>query len=418
MYLTAGYLVERISGGTWEDAVRARVFSPLGMKSSNFSVADSQRAPDFALPYEERDDKILRMAFRDITNVGPAGSINSTVEDLIPWMKVHLNGGKLGTKTVVSPTTTTFLHTPQMETGTKQTEPEVIPGGYALGWYTDIYRGVQRVHHDGNIDGFSALVMLVPSEKIGVVILTNKDGTSLPETLARHALDRLLHLPPKDWSAERLVRRAKTRQMEKEAEAKKATVRKSGTKPAHLLAEYAGEYENPGYGVFGIAVVGTRLEMTYNRIVTPMEHWHYEVWDGLKKEGEKADNTFENFRIQFLTDFDGEVSGVAAPMEPLVKDIVFTRRPDLRLSDPAFLARLAGTYELGPQKAVFTLRGNGLVLDIDGERQPDLLPYRNNRFIFKGASGYSVTFLLDAGGLATEATFIQPDGVYTAKRKE
>lgn len=418
MFLTAGYLVERITGQTWEDAVRARIFRPLGMTHSNFSVADSQKSPDFALPYEERDDQVFLMDFRDITNVGPAGSINSSAEDLIPWMKVHLNGGKLGEKAVMSPTTMAFLHTPRMETGAKQTEPEIVPGGYALGWFTDIYRGVQRVHHGGNIDGFSALVMLVPSERIGIAILANKNESPLPGTLARHALDRLLGFPPKDWNAEGLVKRARARDLKKEGKAKKGTVRKAGTVPAHPLAEYAGDYEHPAYGILRIVEKGSRLEMTYNRITTPMEHWHYEVWNGLKKEGEKADNTFENFRIQFQTDFDGEVSGVAAPMEPLVKDIVFTRRPDARLSDPAFLARLAGLYELGPQKAVFGVQGSTLILEVDGRRLPDLVPHRNNRFLFKGASGYSVRFTLDAAGRATEAVFIQPDGVYTAKRKD
>lgn len=418
MFLTAGYLVERITGQTWEDAIRARIFGPLGMAHSDFSVADSQKSPDFALPYEERDDKVLLMEFRDITNIGPAGSINSSAEDLIPWMKVHLNDGKLGEKAVMSPTTMTFLHTPRMETGAKQTEPEIVPGGYALGWFTDIYRGVQRVYHDGNIDGFSALVMLVPSERVGVAILANKNESPLPGTLARHALDRLLGFPPKDWSVEGLVKRARTRDLEKEGKAKKGTVRKPGTVPAHPLAEYAGDYEHPAYGILRITQKGAGLEMTYNRITTPMEHWHYEVWNGLKKDGEKADNTFENFRIQFQTDFDGEVSGVAAPMEPLVKDIVFTRRPDTRLSDPAFLARLAGLYELGPQKAVFGVQGNTLVLEVDGRRLPDLVPHRNNRFLFKGASGYSVRFTLDTAGRATEAVFIQPDGVYTAKRKD
>jgi hypothetical protein len=105
-------------------------------------------------------------------------------------------------------------------------------------------------------------------------------------------------------------------------------------------------------------------------------------------------------------------------MEPKVKDIVFTRQPDAQLTDPATLARLAGTYELGPQKAVFTVQGNILVFEVDGWRQPDLVPYRNNRFLLKGASGYSVRFTLPAKGPAAEAVFIQPDGVYSAKRKE
>ena len=418
MFLTAGYLAERITGQSWEDAVRARIFTPLGMKGTTFSVAESQKAPDFALPYEERDDRVLRMEFRDVTNVGPAGSINASAEDLVPWLKVHLNGGMLDGKSVLGPATMAFLHMPRMETGVKQTEPELVPGGYALGWFTDIYRGVQRVHHGGHIDGFTALVLLVPSQNVGIALLANKDHTPLVELLARHAIDRLLGFPAKDWNTEGLVKRTKRRDFEKEGEAKKTTFRRTGTSPAHPIADYPGEYEHPAYGILTISRKGAGLEMTYNRIATPLEHWHYEVWNGLKKEGEKADNTFENFRIQFLTDFDGEVSAVAAPMEPRVKDIVFTRRPDAQLSDPAFLRRLAGTYELGPQKAAFAIQGNSLVLEIDGRRQPDLVPYRNGRFTFKGASGHSVRFALPAKGPASEAVFIQPDGVYTAKRKE
>ncbi len=196
MFLTAGYLVERITGKSWEDAVRERVFGPLGMTSANFSVADSQKAPDFALPYEERDDKVQRLEFRNITNVGPAGSINMSVDDLASWMRVHLNGGKAGGRKVINASTLADLHTPVMETGRRinPLDPEVIPGGYALGWFTDTYRGFQRVQHGGNIDGFSALVVLVPQQNVGVAVLVNMDGSGFPNVVARHALDRLLGL--------------------------------------------------------------------------------------------------------------------------------------------------------------------------------------------------------------------------------
>jgi hypothetical protein len=158
--------------------------------------------------------------------------------------------------------------------------------------------------------------------------------------------------------------------------------------------------------------------MTYNGITTPLEHWHYETWNGLKIEGEKADNTFENFRIQFRTDFDGEVSGVAAPMEPAVHEIVFARKPDARLSDPGFLARLAGSYALGPQKAVFALQGRSLLLEIDGRKQPALLPYTNNRFRLEGAGGVTLRFDVPSDGPASKVLFIQPNGVFEAKRAE
>ncbi len=79
MFMLAGYLVENVDGRPWEEAVRARIFGPLGMRSSNFSVLDSQKSDDFARPYDEQEGKVRVIPFRDITNVGPAGSINSSV---------------------------------------------------------------------------------------------------------------------------------------------------------------------------------------------------------------------------------------------------------------------------------------------------------------------------------------------------
>ncbi len=420
MFLTAGYLVERITGKSWEDAVRERIFAPLGMTSANFSVADSQKAPDFALPYEEREDKVQRLEFRNITNVGPAGSINASVEDLAAWMRVHLNGGKLGEKKVLNASTVADLHTPVMETGRRISplDPDVIPGGYALGWFTDTYRGVRRVQHGGNIDGFSALVVLVPQQKVGVAILVNMNGSGFPNVVARHALDRLLGLPPKDWSAERLGWKKQGRDVEKEGQAKKATARKEGTKPVHTMAEYAGEYEHPSYGVLKVAEAAGSLSMTYNAITTPLEHWHYEVWNGKKIEGEKADNTFEDMRLLFRTGFSGEVEAVEAPFEPAVASIVFTRRGDARLSDPNYLVRFVGTYALGISKFAFFVKGSELVLEVNGQKQPQLVPDRSDRFTLKGASGFSITFVSDPNGKVTELKLVQPDGVYVAKRLE
>ncbi|MGB9836378.1 MAG: serine hydrolase domain-containing protein, partial [Candidatus Saccharicenans sp.] len=79
MFLTAGYLLETLTGKTWEQAVRELALEPLQMKRTNFSVADSQKDQDFALPYDYRQKKIEKIPFRNITNMGPAGSINSSV---------------------------------------------------------------------------------------------------------------------------------------------------------------------------------------------------------------------------------------------------------------------------------------------------------------------------------------------------
>ena len=87
MFLTAGYLVGTINGTSWEDGLRQLVLNPLGMKRTNFSVKQSEADPDHALGYQVRHDSIQRMPFRDISLVGPAGSINSSAEEMLQWVR-------------------------------------------------------------------------------------------------------------------------------------------------------------------------------------------------------------------------------------------------------------------------------------------------------------------------------------------
>ena len=104
-----------------------RIFQPLGMGSSNFSVRDSQKADDHATPYDEHEGKVRAIPFRDITNVGPAGSINSNVTDMARWMVVHTQGGKLAGKSIISPWMLAELHTPQMTMGRPSQKKEISP---------------------------------------------------------------------------------------------------------------------------------------------------------------------------------------------------------------------------------------------------------------------------------------------------
>lgn len=416
MFLTAGYLVEAVTGKSWEDNVRERIFQPLGMTHTNFSVAESQKTADFALPYREDDDteKIERIPFRNIDLIGPAGSINSSVNDMAKWVKVHLSDGKLEGRQIIGTATLADLHAPQMVMGAPSDRPEITPGSYAMGWMVDSYRGHTRVEHGGNIDGFSALVTLFPQDDLGMVILTDKDGTGAPERLVRHTADRLLKLSAIDWSGEDLAKREAGRKTRKEAKAKKESVRKPGTKPAHKLDEYAGDYENPGYGLLKVAAAGDHLEATYNNITQPLEHWHYEVWNG--KEGAK-DPTLENTKFLFQGDLKGNVAAVAAQFEPQVKEIVFTKKADPRLSDPAWLARYLGEYELGGQTARVELAGSTLTVNLPGQPQLHLVPSLGE-FTLKELPIISVVFVEDAKGNVTGMTFIQPNGVFTATKKK
>ncbi|MCX5689371.1 MAG: serine hydrolase, partial [Planctomycetota bacterium] len=98
-----------------------------------------------------------------------------------------------------------------------------------------------------------------------------------------------------------------------------------------------------------------------------------------------------------------------------VKPAVFTRKADAKLTDPQYLGRFVGSYELSPQVAVVTLRGSTLVVTVPGQDPYDLIPSGSDTFTLKGLSGFTLRFTL-VDGAVTGAKFIQPDGVYEAKR--
>src|SRR5262249_49474786 len=155
-----------------------------------------------------------------------------------------------------------------------------IEKAYLMGKFARVcdYRGHRLVYHGGNIDGFSALVALLPCDRLGIVILTNRDVTQLPSAVAYSLFDQALGLPKKDWNAE-LGRQEKQR-VEQEAAAAKALAerRRPGAKPSRELAAYAGAYDDPAYGTANVSVENGALVLRWNGSTAPLEHFHYDTF--------------------------------------------------------------------------------------------------------------------------------------------
>lgn len=413
MFLTAGVLAESLTCATWEEAVRARILDPLGMTSTNFSVVDSQAAADHALPYRERDGKVERIPFRDISTVGPAGSINSTANDMTRWLRMQLGGGRFEGRTVVERAVLAETHRPHMVTEGTPERADISPATYGLGWFTDTYRGHARIHHGGAIDGFLTMVSMLPRDGIGMVVMVNMNGSPLPELLVRSAFDRLLGLEPVDWVGDAASRRERAREADREAREKGDTFRRTGTRPARGLADYAGTYHHPGYGEVVVRTAGRGLEVEYNGIVAPLEHWHFEVFNGVRGG---ADETLADIKFQFRDDVRGNVAAVAAALEPAVDEVVFRRRPDAWMSDPKALERLTGTYQLPTVAVRVALRGTALTLFIPGQPVRELVPMLGEEFAVKGATVARVRFDEDARTGEVSLVLDQPGRVYTAPR--
>ena len=185
-----------------------------------------------------------------------------------------------------------------------------------------------------------------------------------------------------------------------------------GTKPSHPLADYAGDYTSAGYGDLKVELKGNGLAFTYNGIVNPLEHWHYETFNGLKAD----DPTFTDFKLTFRNDLNGRIATVAGAFEPAVDDIVFKKKPDAKLSDPEYLKRFTGTYELMGQAIAVNVQGNVLVISAAGQAPSELVPDLGGEFILKDARVISIRFVEGPGGAVTALEFIQPNGIYEAKK--
>ncbi len=155
-----------------------------------------------------------------------------------------------------------------------------------------------------------------------------------------------------------------------------------------------------------------KLAFLYNGITTPLEHWHYETFNGLKG----TDPTFEDFKLLFRTDADGRVSALEAQMEPTLEAIVFKKKPSARLFDPAFLKKFTGRYSLLDQVLTVSLKGSSLKLVIPGQPEYDLLPGLDEEFTLKQAKVVSFRFKADAKGEIVALEAIQPNGIFEAKR--
>lgn len=415
MYVTLGYLASRLDGRPWEELVRARLLDPLGMPRTNFSVRDSQADPDHALPYDEDDDELVRIPFRDISHVGPAGSINSSAREMARWALLQLSDGEVEGTEVLPGSALTALHAPRIVVADTPAEPELGPLLYAQGWMVDAYRGHRRVHHGGNIDGFSALVACFPDDGLGVVVLTNRNGTPLPEFVVRRVADLVLGHEPRDWSAKGQARRTAITETMEQGEAKAEERRVQGTSPSHDLDAFTGTFRHPAYGGLTVAREGEGLECDLHGLPLALEHWHYDVFSVTEVEGEES-SPLEDTKLRFETDLAGDVTAVIAPLEPAVAPLRFERAPDPELSDPEYLARFAGDYSLMGQRLEVTVRGNALTVHVPGQEPTRLVPRWNDSFRLEEQEGVTLSFEV-VDGVATSIVLEQAGRTFVAQRR-
>jgi CubicO group peptidase (beta-lactamase class C family) len=421
MFVTAGYLGGQIAGTSWEELVQQRILDPLGMSSTRLSSQEARKSSDYALPYRKnrKTDVVSEIDFSRWGDVGPAGSMNSCIEDMASYLLLQVNKGNIGGKQLLGSNTSEQMQSPQMVIQSRPLFTELGEASYGMGFIIDTYRGHKHVSHGGNLDGFSAQLSFLPNDGIGVVVLTNLDGTFLRDLVPYHAYDQMLGLDRIDWVQRFLEIERKAKDQELTAERKGYTGQKPGTHPSHEMREYEGNFEHPGYGKISIRLNSKAspagLQMTLNDVERPLEHFHY---DTFQVPANPLD-PFEKLRLTFPTDPQAELSTLAATLEANAKPIVFTRVAEQQLFETTFLRRFVGEYDAPGLPWTVALAGeNSLQLQFPGAPPRKLIPRHGTRFDVEDMTGVSLEFKQDTTGATQEVVLYTPDTVLAIPKKK
>lgn len=312
LYVTAGRVIEAVTGSTWESFVNHRILRPLGMTATNFSVTDMQLADDFAHAYTIGSDRLTLAPFRNVDALGPAGSINSNISDMAKWVQFHLDRGIVMLDTLLVPEHIAHIHSPWMVATRSAEDEELSFVNYGLGWRISSYQGHRIVYHTGSIGAYRAFVLLLPDHNIGIVSFTNYNRSQVNRVVIYNAIDRLLDLEQIDWSTRLKERMTEPREYECH----------DSPRLTHSINDYTGTYEHPGYGEITINRNGNRLSVTRYGETSQLEHCKFNLF--LRERGYWGAFS-SGTRFRFVVNEDDEIDRVLIPLESSVDDIVYKR---------------------------------------------------------------------------------------------
>jgi hypothetical protein len=183
---------------------------------------------------------------------------------------------------------------------------------YGLGWALSDYHGRLVIAHSGGLDGMFSLSVIVPQEKLGVVVLTNYDEQEFYEALPYHVVDAYLNLPPDDRNGRSLkARRERDRRARDDEEKEKP---RGGTQPSLQPSGYAGVYRHPALGRATVTNKDGKLFIQVERypgLGGEMKHWQFDTF-----RVEWADPYFRTSLVPFRLDENGRAEELRFKVRP------------------------------------------------------------------------------------------------------
>lgn len=432
MFLVQGEIGHHLTGKSWRENIEELFFKPLSMTRSSTKIDDLLKEDNRALGYAtDAEGNNEKLDYYRIAGMGAAGSINSSVREMSNWLITWINGGKFNGKQVIPPAYVKEALTPSavVDGGMAQRifmledNPQFHTLNYGYGWFISDYRGHYKVQHGGNIDGFSASATFYPADSIGVVVLSNQNGSGVPTLVDNIVADYILKLDKKDWTARYEKIKSDQKKMAAQAEQEEDAGKVKNTRPSHSLPEYAGIYEAAGYGKFEIKFSNDSLFAYLPNNKSYLKHFHYDVFVPYAVKDGKVDTVstlMSQFKMNFISNLSGDIDAAHIFVEPALSEpAIFKRTPVSIEVTPEKLQSYAGEYELmGTVIKIYTKEDNKLYAFVPNQPEYELLALKKHLFMIKGLDGFKIEFTDESEGIMKNVKFIQPNGTFTAKRKE
>ncbi len=322
MVSLAGYLVEVLSGQSYQAFVRERILKPLGMMSTDFEVSSLSKYEKTSRGYVFANDSFIEPPYMHLGAFAPSGAIVSTAVDMAKYALFHLGDGTWEGARLVSEENLRETHKPQVIGTPYFWEFEEFQSTeYGLGWFTDVYRGEKMINHGGNTNGFSAQMTLLPAKKFAVVLLSNATSSFSVNALGHIFTDEALGIEEiPDWSGRfreifNNLMAGMMAGMKARAEAKVP-----GTTPTLQFEDYAGTYCHSGFGEMTFAMTEQGLAGTWNGLPATLLHYNYDAFDLMLPV------LGQSVPAQFILD-KGIICGLEVTMDPTpgVHPALFTK---------------------------------------------------------------------------------------------
>lgn len=360
IYALIGYVAEAVTGRSWPELMQERVFDPLRMQRTNCTADKIVSDPDHAEPYYVEGGRAVKKAFWNIDGGGPAASVNTSIKDLMKWVKFHIRGGcNEEGKQIIPSSIFEEMHRPQMPfTDTEGSQPYPFDF-YCMGWRAGKYKGYRAQKHSGKIEGYSSFQLYLPDEKIGLCLMANLHVPfeQFCFTVTYSLLDAALGLPKDDWRSryrgkENTPETGRTEGVTADErktnstaeqgpadedvcpdpavfETYKVDVAEKKLDPAvkgnlcpRAYKEYIGIYANPGHGPLEVRAAGRELTLHYRDQTLALHHYGA---DTFVMPGVLTDTLTLRVPVRFVANAYGEIIKVKICYEPQVEDIVFVK---------------------------------------------------------------------------------------------